>query len=504
MDEFKIQPVAKNVIRNLNREQLRELGKHHEITTEYGSASYITRLKARSAAFTRNTVDGQVTEADRATILKVQEYLKDQEIIEVDRQMCQGPVEDAFACRLWVTKPYGRLAHMFHASLGPIEGSKDPDFHVIDVPEWKGERCILADPVAGVTYVLGSDYYGEIKKGFLRMTMYRGKMKGGLGLHAGSKEVWARSVRSGDLVRSGILFFGLSGTGKTSLTCHDYGLDESQGEQARVRQDDVVILNPDGSARGTEIEGFYIKTENLNPTDQGALYQAAVSSKAIFENVHVAEDGKVDFYDCSISKNGRAVVPVRDVVNTDGDIDMPKANKIFFITRNPMTPPIARLTAKQAGVAFMLGESIKTSAADPNAKGEPVREVGTNPFIVGSLDEEGNIFHKILSANPDIECFLLNTGKVGIGAKARKIQILETVAILRALVREAIEWKYDETLRVEIPAKIDDGVNIHEFEFQNYLTESELNDELTKLRSERQEWLDRFPKFDRCLAKTVY
>ena len=502
--EFTVVPVPHEILRGNVREELRAMAKGDERTTEYGSAGYVSKLKSRSSAFTRTVVDGQVTAEDRQVLREVQEYLKKQTVIEVDRQLCQGPAEKAYVCRLWVTKPYARLAHMFHASLGAVNGSFDrPDLFVVDVPEYPGERRILVDVEAGVTYVLGSDYYGEIKKAFLRMVMYRGKQEGGLGLHAGSKEVWAKSAKTGKIERSGILFFGLSGTGKTSLTCHDYGLDEAAGEKCRVRQDDVVILHKDGSARGTEIEGFYIKTEALNPTDQKALYQAAVSPGTIFENVFVGDDGKVDFYNYTIAKNGRAVAPVRMVINTDGDIDLPKANQIFFITRNPLTPPVARLTREQAAVAFMLGESIKTSAADPSAKGEPVREVGTNPFIVGPKDAEGNRFYEILEANPEIECFLLNTGKVGEGEGARKIQILETIAILRSLARHAIEWKKDDLLRLEIPAKVE-GVDIDDFAFSKYWTAAEIEKKLSILRQERKAWLDQFPKLDRRFVEALY
>ena len=503
MPEFKTKLKAKEIIKGANRNDLRALAANDERTTEFGSASYITKFQSRSAAYTRTTVDGQVTDEDRKVLREVQDYLANQTVIELDRQMCQGSVESAFACRLWVTKPYARLAHMFHASLGPMDGEKAPDFHVIDVPEFQGERRILVDPDAGVTYVLGSDYYGEIKKGFLRMTMYRGKLDGGLGLHAGSKEVWGKSRKTGKIERSGILFFGLSGTGKTSLTCHDFALDEANGEKVRVRQDDVVILKPDGSARGTELEGFYIKTEDLSPKDQYALYEAATCKEAILENVFVDDSGKVDFYNSSISKNGRGVAAVRKVINTDGDVDLPLANRIFFITRNPLSPPIARLTREQAAVAFMLGESIKTSAADPSAKGEPVREVGTNPFIVGSKDEEGNRFFEILNRNPKMECYLLNTGKVGEGDKARKIGILETVAILRAVTRDAIEWKNDDLLRLEIPSKVE-GVEIGDFSFDRYWSEAELKDRMDNLRKERRSWLDQFPKLDQKLISAIY
>lgn len=504
--EFTTLTTPLEIIKNQSRAQLRELAKKDEILTEYGSAAYISKLKSRSADHTRTTVDKQITAEDRQMIREVQEYLKTQTVIEVDRQMCQGPVDQAFSCRLWVTKPYARLAHMFHASLGPINGTvTTPELMVIDVPEWsKGERRILVDPDAGVTYVLGSDYYGEIKKGFLRMVMYRGKKAGGLGLHAGSKEVWAKDHKTGKLTRSGFLFFGLSGTGKTSLTCHDFNLDEVFGEKSRVRQDDVVILQPDGSARGTEIEGFYIKTEGLNPVDQKALLQAATSQCTVFENVGVDKDtGKVDFEDVKNSKNARAVAPVRQVINTDGDIDLPKANKIFFITRNPLTPPISRLTREQAALAFMLGESIKTAAADPNAKGEPVREVGTNPFIVGSYDEEGNRFYDILCKNPDIEIFLLNTGKVGEGATSRKIAILETVAIIRAVARNAIEWKKDTTLNLEVPKSVE-GVTMDDFNFETVWGKDKLSERLSELRSERKEWLNQFSDLNSTLISSLY
>lgn len=505
LSEFTPRFQPKKILRDSSREELRIMAKGDEITTEFGSACYLTKLKSRSAAFTRTTVDGQVTAEDRKVIREVQEYLKNKTVIEVDRQMCQGTdPEDVFFCRLWVTKPYARLAHMFHASLGPIQAKKNsPDLHVIDVPEFSKERRILVDPDVGVTYVLGSDYYGEIKKGFLRMVMYRGKQNGGLGLHAGSKEVWTRNKKTNQIERSGILFFGLSGTGKTSLTCHDFNLNEADGEKCRVRQDDVVIFKKDGSAKGSEMEGFYIKTEDLNPKDQKALYQAATSPETVFENVYVNPEGKLNFYNTSISKNGRAVAPVSKILNTDGDIDMPLANKIFFITRNPLVPPIARLNPKQAAVAFMLGESIKTSAADPSAKGEPVREVGTNPFIVGSKDDEGNRFYKILKSNPKIECFLLNTGKVGEGNRSREIGILETVAILRAAARDAIEWKTNDLLKLEVPHFVD-GIQAQDFDFSRFWSQEDLLKRLTSLRAERMAWLDQFPKLDKSLKAAVY
>ncbi|MFQ5746149.1 MAG: phosphoenolpyruvate carboxykinase [Gemmatimonadota bacterium] len=497
-------PTCRRLIVNPELASLRDMARHDERTTEYGSPSYVTKFRSRGAADTRNTVDGEVTPEDLATIGRVKEYLESQELIQIDRQIGTEAGFGSLHCRLFITRPFARLGLMFHESLAPTrDPGSDPAFVTIDVPEWPGGRSIIVDPVEGTTYVLGTDYYGEIKKSFLRQTMYRAKHHGQLGLHAGSKVVRCRSARDGELKESGILFFGLSGTGKTSLTCHSYDLDLAAGELVRVRQDDVVVLSRRGFCKGTEGKGFYIKTDGLNPKDQAALFQAAISARAIFENVWVDEHGRVDFDNEELTTNGRAVVPIEAVLNTDDKIDVDHVTHVFFITRNPLVPAVCRLDDRQAAVAFMLGESIKTSAADPSARGEPVRSVGTNPFIVGSRGEEGRIFHEILSANPDMHTFLLNTGKIGEGASARKITLAETVAIIRAILREAVDWAPDAATGLEVPAgapDLDDAL----FRLADHYDAPTLAERLAELRAARKAWLEGFPDFPAELAAAVY
>ena len=493
---------AKEFIIGLNSRVLRDMSKHREKTTEYGSPSFITKMRSRGADFTRNIVDGEVTEKDYQTIEEVKQYLKSQVLVQVDREMCQGGKHRSFLCRLYVTKPYSYLALMLYNSLLRPLKYKDPDFYVIDVPEWK-ERAVIVDPINGVTYVLGSDYYGEIKKGFLRMTMYRAKIRGMIGLHAGSKDVWAVSRRSDELIRSGMLFFGLSGTGKTSLTCHDFNMDTKRGEKIVVRQDDVVILSQDGYCTGTEGKGFYVKTEDLSPDDQKSIYYATISQNAILENVWVGDDGKVDFTNKSLASNGRAIVQISEVENSGGGIDLPFTNQMFFITRNALMPPVTKLTPAQAACTFMLGESIKTSAADPNAKGEAVREVGTNPFIIGPKYEEGDRIYEILQDNPNMDCYILNTGYVGIGEKKIKIGILDTVAIIREIAREGIEWVEDELLQLQVPKSVV-GFDINKYDVRKYFSQTELEERLKVLRKERMEWLEQFPGLYKEIVSAVY
>src|SRR5258706_13757440 len=104
----------------------------------------------------------------------------------------------------------------------------------------------------------------------LRQAMYWIKRKGGLGLHAGSKILRVKGP-GGGLRDVGFLLFGLSGTGKTTLTLHDHGLQEP--ERAIIKQDDVVLMTSQGRAYGTE-DGFYIKTEGLEPS-QSVLLRGA-------------------------------------------------------------------------------------------------------------------------------------------------------------------------------------------------------------------------------------
>ena len=362
---------ARSIVKDLSGESLRELARAGERTTEYGSPVYSTRVRNRSAKNTYIVSDGvevgvmqQAMDPDQAqeTVRQVQETLAGMNLLQVDRRMGDTP-ESTLRCRLYVPKDYARIAFMWHNMLFPSDSSFAPDFVSVYVPDWP-ERLIFCDVAQGYTYILGTDYPGEAKKSMLRQAMYWIKRRGGLGLHAGSKILRVKGP-DGALRDVGFLLFGLSGTGKTTLTLHDHGLQEP--ERAIIKQDDVVLLTPEGSAYGTE-DGFYIKTEGLEPS-QAVLWGAATHPTATYENIKVDDTGKVDFLDTSLTSNGRGVVLRRFIRGTGDGIDLPKANKIVFITRrNDVVPVCARLTAEQAAAYFMLGESIETSAGDPTSR----------------------------------------------------------------------------------------------------------------------------------------
>ncbi len=485
----------KGIINNPSDAELRAWAlEQGGVITEFGNLSVTTKVRSRIAKFTE-IVTGDVKPEDDKLLRKVMEYIKTKKVIQLDRVMCcTSPYKRN--CRVYVTADYPRIPLMWGNTLFPTEGG-EPDFISITVAEWPEKRTIVF-PESGLTIIMGSDYKGENKKAMLRQVMYWAKKQGCLGLHSASKIV--RVLRDGELKDFGFLLFGLSATGKTTLSCHSHWLRHP--ERVIIRQDDVVILRSDGSAIGTE-ESYYLKTDGLEPGSQPLLYAAAISPRAILENVCVdPETGKIDFFDSKLTSNGRAMVKRGDIAYTDDKIDLEKVHYMVFITRHKdVVPPVMRLSPEWAAVAFMLGESIETSAGDPTRVGQSLRVVGTNPFIVGSEEEEGNMFLNILRSNPDIQCFIMNTGRVG-GDNGQNISVKDSVKVLEMIARDEIEWRKDGFWGYEVPVHIPD-IDLSRFDLNQFYTEEQIKELSGKLKRERLEWLSQFKGLDKDILNAL-
>jgi phosphoenolpyruvate carboxykinase (ATP) len=208
----------------------------------------------------------------------------------------------------------------------------------------------------------------------------------------------------------------------------------------------------------------------------------------------VNDAGKVDFLDTSLTSNGRGVVLRRFIKGTGDGIDLPKANKIVFITRrNDVVPVCARLTSEQAAAYFMLGESIETSAGDPTRAGQAKREVGTNPFIVGPEAQEGNRLLEILRKNPDIQAYILNTGSVGAGDSfpGEKVTIKVSTEIMKEIAREGVTWEKDPDWGYDVPVAVP-GLDLEKYTPARYYSAEKYRELVGKLRREREDWLAQF------------
>ncbi|WP_226483013.1 phosphoenolpyruvate carboxykinase (ATP) [Natrinema amylolyticum] len=483
---------ASNVRYDLSLEELRELAEPDETTTEFGSASYVSEVRSRSADRTKNAVDDEFTDRDHELVDDAIGLTSDREMLCVDRLMGRHP-DATFCCRLFVPVEHARIAYAWASLFEPTDG-RDPDLYTVHLPDYD-ETEIRVRPNIGVTTVLGTDYIGEAKKSFLRLYMYRIKQQGGLGLHAGSKRVRVRDA-DGELRTVGQVFMGLSATGKSTLTSHGCWLEDP--EDASMLQDDVCGLLSDGSVAGSEGEGLFIKTIGLGEDEQPELYEAATTESAILENVAVDEDGTVHFDEDRYTSNSRAIIQRDELESADEEIDLGSMDQVFFITRNPLMPPVAKLDEEQAAVAFMLGESIETSAGDPSRAGESIRVVGTNPFIIGSEGEEGNIFHELIDLL-EADCYIINTGYLG--DESKDIGVTESVTILTEAARGTIEWSHDERMGLTIPDSVP-GLDVDDYYVPDHV--DDYDEALAELRADRREYLSQFDDLREEIRDAVY
>lgn len=514
--------------------ELRRTAERYGVRTVYGNYNFVSTVKNRSAWLTVNIGSQKVLQ--RKLNQRQKEILRDApEIVEaIHTYLKKAPIacvqrtmgDNAYFnpnCTLYVSvhrKEMMRLAYMVGQTLFSFrEDAPGPEFFLVYIPEWQEkDRQVLVFPEIGVTYVLGSDYYGEAKKGFLRMAMWAAKKEGMIGIHAGAKIVKAKD-ETGKIKRYSMILFGLSATGKTTHACHNHGLLED-GEGQEIAQDDVVFMRPDGSALGSE-RGFYLKTGYLDPKVQPIIFRAAISHNTIFENVMVDYLGDVQFDDITLTENGRAIIQ-RDDLGADKSegVNLPPLDEldgmivIFITRRNTVVPITSKLTLEQGAAAFMLGESVETSAGDPRRAGESVREVGTNPFITGDEADEGNWFYDFVKKHGDkVQCYLLNTGGVGeiiekvegfnkVVRKVVRVEIPEMAAIIRGIVRNSTEWKQDQYFDTMVPKKVN-GVQMAKFELSKYYSQEQIDAYVDKLKTERVEWLRRFENLNPDIIKAL-
>ena len=525
---------SKPNVRHPSDEQLRAEAQKYGTRTAFGNYAFHTMVKNRSAGVTVYVGQPQMGGASPRqqellkklpeTLEKVHRYMEKAPFVCVERSIGDN---DAFtpACRTYVSvaRPEMiRIAYMWWSLLFPPRSkAASLQQHLVYIPEWQEkDRQILVFPDENVTYVLGSDYLGESKKGHLRMAIWNAKKTGMLGVHAGAKLITARDARAGKLKRYSMLIFGLTATGKTTHSCHNHGLDQP-GEGIQVVQDDMVFLKADGSALGTE-RGFYLKTEGIDPRTQPLLYAVAIRPDAVLENVMVDYQGRVGFNDETLTANGRGVVQWSDFGAAKAPTpNLPPLSEVdglvvaFITRRNTVVPIASKLTIEQAAAAFMLGESVESSGGDPSRAGESVRVVGTNPFIIGDEAAEGNRFFEFLRGyGAKVSCYLLNTGGVGeiaerqpdgtriLRRKVDRVQIPEMAAIIRGIVRGNIEWEQEPLFQSMAPSRVE-GVDLDRFRLARYYDQAQAGALAKQLTDERIRYLERYPVLDPRIVNAI-
>jgi len=148
----------------------------------------------------------------------------------------------------------------------------------------------------------------------------------------------------------------------------------------------------------------------------------------------VTEDGDLDFYNLKVTSNSRAVIQGRDFLHASLHIDVERADNLVLITRGPLIPTIAKLNMEQAVGLMILGQAMESSAGDPTKAGKIRTEFLYDPFMAGDKAEHANLFYEILKGQPQMQCYLMNTGGIGGGQRYTKIQLEHTLMILDSLI----------------------------------------------------------------------
>jgi phosphoenolpyruvate carboxykinase (ATP) len=478
--------------------------------TSFDNVNVQTRATSRSAESTFIASDDPeitsgktITRAEYERIAGAQdEHIRDREMIVVDGYI--GNV-DGFKtrARLTVDKSNANIAGMQEKLYYPRKGSAgwEPEVQVIytpnlEAPGYPDDRIIAVDLENGVTRVLNSDYFGESKKGGLRMWNRIVHDRGGLPLHAGCKAIPAIGEERVFLI------IGLSGTGKTTTTF------TTQNDSLPV-QDDFVALMPDGHVYATE-DGCFAKTFSLDPDFEPSIHAAVTKPTAYLENVYQDERGVVDFFETSYTKNGRAVFGLEDLGRFKDARELGPVDFLLILNWNEnIIPAVARLDRTQAAAYFMLGETTGTSAGGKAEEGKFLRVPGTNPFFPLRHEQQGNRFLELLDGHP-MEVFLMNTGRVGGregDERSKKVKIPHSSAIVKAIAEGTITWDSDPDFGYEVAAAIP-GIDDPEllqprrlYERQGRMPEYEALVE--RFKAERVAFLEGFPGLEPEIIKAV-
>jgi phosphoenolpyruvate carboxykinase (ATP) len=451
-------PDAKSVRVNPSAEELKELAAKmpNARQTRYGNLNVQTEVLARSKASTFIVLDDPeassqqgITRDEGERIAKLQdEYIAGQDMIVVDGFIGDDP-EFRTAARLYIEEANANIAGMQKQLYFDVEDpdSFEPELTVIYTPNlsvegYPNDRVITVNLEQGVTRVCNSDYFGESKKGGLRMWNKLVYDRGGLPLHAGCKVI---PTDGGDKVG---LIVGLSGTGKTTTTF------TKQNGSLPV-QDDFVAMMPGGKVYATEA-GCFAKTFALSEEDEPTIHGAVTKPEAYLENVSQDDEGNVDFFDTSYTQNGRATFSFSTIDAADAR-ELQSADFLLILNRNEnIIPAVAKLNAEQAAAYFMLGETQGTSAGGAEEAGKFLRVPGTNPFWPDDHDHQGNRFLELMGDH-HLDVYLMNTGRVGGSDEvegSEKVRIKHSSAIVKGIAEGTIEWTEDPDFGYEVATSV--------------------------------------------------
>jgi phosphoenolpyruvate carboxykinase (ATP) len=288
-----------------------------------------------------------------------------------------------------------------------------------------------------VAIIGGTWYGGEMKKGIFTMMNYWLPMQGILSMHCS-----ANVGKDGDVA----LFFGLSGTGKTTLSTDPNRKLIGDDEHG---WDDDGIFNFEG--------GCYAKCINLSAENEPEIYKA-IQRNALLENVVASESGMIDFDSDAKTENTRVSYPIEHIDNHDPTLKGGHPKNIIFLTCDAfgVLPPVSKLTKEQAMYYFLSGYTAKVAGTERGVT-EP-QATFSSCFGEAFLPLHPTAYAKLLGekmAKHNVNAYLVNTGWVGGGyGVGERMSIKATRACINAILNGSIkDVEFDQTrwFRLNIP-----------------------------------------------------
>ena len=320
-----------------------------------------------------------------------------------------------------------------------------PRFHAIpEIDKTNSETFIVVNFGEKTVLIGGSAYGGEIKKSIFTILNYLLPRTAALSMHC-SANVGAR----GDVA----LFFGLSGTGKTSLSADPERLligDDEHGWS------DDGIFNFEG--------GCYAKVIRLSPEAEPHIYECTRRFGTVLENVAINTDTRrLDLDDDSLTENTRGCYPISHLANAvrSGRGDHPENVMLLTCDAFGVMPPIAKLTPEQAMYHFLSGYTARVAGTERGVS-EPKAVFSAcfgAPFMALPPTVYADMFGDRIREH-NVKCWLVNTGWIGGPyGEGHRIDIASTRAIIRAALTGALDnvpTRKDPNFGVEVPTTCPD------------------------------------------------
>jgi phosphoenolpyruvate carboxykinase (ATP) len=499
--------VAPVLIQNAIRRsegQLADMGPFCGVTTPHTGRSpndkFIVKESSSSADVDWGKVNQPFSEAQFETLLAdVRQYLNQREELYIQDLYCGADPKYRLSVR-YVSPSAWHMAFVRNMFIRP-EATElptfDPNFTVLHAPEFEADPAkhgtrtstfIVLNLAKRMILIGGTRYAGELKKAMFTVMNYYMPKQGVLSMHCS-----ANIGKDGDTA----LFFGLSGTGKTTL---------SADPNRSLIGDDEHGWSPDGVFNYEG--GCYAKVINLSAEGEPDIYRTTQMFGTILENVVLDElTRKVKFEDLSITENTRASYPLHYIPNfvKSGRGGHPK--NIVFLTADAfgVLPPIAKLTREQAMYYFLSGYTAKVAGTERGVK-EPQATFSScfgAVFLVWHPTKYAEMLGKLIDEHGS-DVWLVNTGWTG-GAfgVGKRMKLSHTRTMVHTLLHgdlHSAPLDTDPIFGLHVPKQVTDVPN-ELLNPRNTWTDKAAYDEQAKKLAGM--FRDNFSKFEKFVPEAV-